>query len=282
LIFTLQNLIHLHMKPTTPNLAYQQHGEGFPVVLLHGFCESKEIWKKVVLQLQTTCKIIVPDMPGFGESKNNTQYSSVEAMAEEIFQLLQQLEINQCIIVAHSLGGYVALALAEKYPEIMKGLALFHSTAYPDSEEKKHARNKTSDFIDKKGVAAFAENFVPPLFYKGRREELADEIQAVHRLVVQTPKETAVAVTKAMRDRPNRTHVLKEATYPVLFIAGAADEAVPLETSKEMFYLPRHSIVQLLAETAHMGMFERPLETIGMVKHFISLCLELLKKDTSV
>jgi pimeloyl-ACP methyl ester carboxylesterase len=269
------------MNPITPNLAYHLQGRGFPVVLLHGFCESKDIWKEVVLQLKKNGTTIVPDMPGFGESKGNTHYNSVEEMAEEVFQLLQHLQVKECIVIAHSLGGYVALALAEKHPELISGLALFHSTAYPDSEEKKHTRNKTADFIDKKGMAAFAENFVPPLFYKGRREELADIIQSVHQLVVQTPKETAVAVTKAMRDRPDRTQVLKEADYPVLFIAGTADEAVPLENSKEMFYLPRHSIVQLLAETAHMGMFERPQETVQMVRHFIELCRDLSNKTYS-
>lgn len=262
------------MTPTA-NLSYQQQGQGFPVVLLHGFCESKDIWKEIAPGLKAVCKTIVPDMPGFGDSKGNTHYATVEEMAEEVFLLLQSLEVEHCIVVAHSLGGYVALALAEKHPEIIKGLSLFHSTAYPDSEEKKHTRNKTADFINKNGVAAFAGNFVPPLFYKGRREELAEIIQFVHQIVVQTPKETAVAVTKAMRDRPDRSHVLKEATYPVLFIAGAADEAVPLEGSKELFYMPKHSIIQLLAETAHMGMFERPQETTAMVKHFIQLCIAL-------
>jgi pimeloyl-ACP methyl ester carboxylesterase len=260
------------------NLSYQQSGTGFPVVLLHGFMENKEIWKEVAAKLSTHFQVIVPDMPGFGESQVNKNYQSVEAMADEIQKLLQSLQITQCIFIAHSLGGYVALAFAEKFGNILNGLGLFHSTAFADSEEKKQNREKTADFIEKNGVQPFALNFVQSLFYKGRATELAALIEQTYQMTLRTPKETAVAVTKAMRNRPDRTQVLKEATYPVLFIAGKADEAVPLEKSKEMLYLPNNAIIQLLDETAHMGMYERPEETYFMVEQFCKYCVEVMKK----
>jgi pimeloyl-ACP methyl ester carboxylesterase len=259
------------------NLSYFQAGTGFPVVLLHGFMESKEIWTGMREKLAKNFQVIVPDMPGFGESHFNKNYEHVEAMAGEIYKLLQSLHIDECIIIAHSLGGYVALAFAEQYRTLLKGVGLFHSTAFADSEEKKQNRDKTADFIDKHGVPEFAVNFVQSLFYKERKEELADTIEKVHQIALQTPKETAVAVTRAMRNRPDRSHVLKEAAYPVLFISGKADEAVPLEKSKEMFYLPKNAVIQLLDETAHMGMYERPEETYFIVEQFCRYCLEAAK-----
>lgn len=257
------------------NLSYQQAGTGFPVILLHGFMENKEVWKEVVAKLSASFQVIVPDMPGFGQSYYNKNYQSVEAMADEVHTLLDKLQINQCIIIAHSLGGYVALAFAEKFANRLKGLGLFHSTAFADNEEKKQNRDKTALFIDKNGVQPFAHNFVQSLFYKERKEELADIIDKMYQIALQTPKETAVAVTRAMRNRPDRTQVLKEATYPVLFIAGKADEAVPLEKSKEMLYLPKNALIQLLDETAHMGMFERPEETYFMVEQFCTYCVQV-------
>ncbi|QHT68267.1 alpha/beta hydrolase [Rhodocytophaga rosea] len=254
------------------DLAYQLSGKGYPVVFLHGFCESKQVWENFAPNLQETFTTLIPDMPGFGESTGNTHYTNVEEMAGEVAKLLATLSINSCVIVAHSLGGYVALALAEKHPLLVKGLCLFHSTAYADSEEKKHTRNKTADFIEKNGLEPFAESFVPPLFFKGKRETLAPDMEKARQMVIQTPKETAVAVTKAMRDRPDRTQVLKEANYPVLFIAGREDEAVPLEAAKSQFFLPKRSIVHILPETAHMGMFERPRETVLIVSQFCDLC----------
>jgi pimeloyl-ACP methyl ester carboxylesterase len=257
------------------SLSYSQSGKGFPVVFLHGFCENKEIWKSFPEKLSSAFTTIVPDMPGFGESTGNKNFGSIDSIAEQIYLLLQELKIAECILVAHSLGGYVALGLAEKYKNLIKGLCLFHSSAYPDSEEKKHTRNKTADFIDKNGVTPFAENFVPPLFYKGRKDELADAIEKVRQIVISTPKETTVAVTKAMRDRPDRTKVLQEATYPILFIAGKEDEAIPLQANKEQFFMPKHSIVHILAETAHMGMFERPEETYLAVEQFCHFCVKI-------
>ena len=276
-ISTFTNQLKTRMAQQA-NLSYQQAGTGFPVVLLHGFMESKEVWKAVTAKLSGHFRVIVPDMPGFGESLTNTHFQSVEAMADEIQKLLQSLQVTQCIIIAHSLGGYVALAFAEKFADQVKGLGMFHSTAFADSEEKKQNRDKTADFIDKHGVQPFAENFVQSLFYKERKEELADIIASVYQMALQTPKATAVAVTKAMRNRPDRTQVLKEATYPVLFIAGKADEAVPLEKSKEMLYLPKNALIQLLDETAHMGMYERPEETYFMVEQFCRYCVEVTKK----
>jgi pimeloyl-ACP methyl ester carboxylesterase len=259
------------------NLTYFRAGTGFPVVLLHGFMESKEVWTGVREKLANTFQVIIPDMPGFGESHFNQNYEHVEAMAGEVYKLLQSLHIDECIIIAHSLGGYVALAFAEQHRHMLKGIGLFHSTAFADSEEKKQNRDKTADFIDTHGVPAFAQNFVQSLFYKERQTELAATMEQVLQMTLKTPKETAVAVTRAMRNRPDRSHVLKEATYPVLFIAGKADEAVPLEKSKEMFYLPKNAVIQLLGETAHMGMYERPEETYFILAHFCRYCLEAVK-----
>ncbi len=258
---------------TMPNLAYTRTGEGFPVVFLHGFCESKEIWQEFTIPLMDTFGIITVDMPGFGESTGNTNYQTVDQMAAEVDKLLDELSITQAVIVAHSLGGYVGLALAEQHPEKISGLCLFHSTAFPDSEEKKQSRNKTADFIDRNDVPAFIENFVPPLFYRDRHDELRGAIEKTRQITLKTPKETAIAAIKAMRDRPDRTHVLKAASYPVLFIAGKEDEAVPFEKASAQFFLPKHSVVLALNETAHMGMFEQTEETQLMVEYFARLCL---------
>ncbi len=246
-----------------------------PVLFLHGFCENKEIWTRFIKPMGNAYRILTIDMPGFGESRVNPNYNSVEEMAAEIDWLINTLNLSQVVVVAHSLGGYVALALAERSPQKIAGLCLFHSTAFSDTEEKKQTRNKTADFIDKNGVPPFIDNFVPPLFFKDRHEELKEEIELARQICLTTPQETAVAVTKAMRDRPDRTHVLKAAHYPVLFIAGKDDEAVPFQMAKEQFFMPDHSITQVLARTGHMGMLEHPEQTRQMVEKFVGICIAL-------
>jgi pimeloyl-ACP methyl ester carboxylesterase len=252
-------------------LAYRQTGQGPAVLFIHGFCENKDLWLAFEQDLSATHQTIAVDLPGFGESRDNGHYHSVEEMAREVRELLDALEVSRCAVVGHSLGGYVALALADLYPALIGGLCLFHSTAYADSEEKKHTRNKTALFIEKNGLGPFLENFVPSVFYTPRKQELASAMKAYSEMTRQTPVATAVAVTKAMRDRPDRSHVLTEARYPVMFIAGKEDTAVPLESSREQFFLPSRATIHLLAQTAHTGMIERPEESRVMVRNFLEL-----------
>jgi pimeloyl-ACP methyl ester carboxylesterase len=252
-------------------IAYRQCGQGPTVLFIHGFCENKDLWLAFEKHLSAAYQTIAIDLPGFGESRDNAHYRSVEEMAREVEILLEELQIERCVVIGHSLGGYVALALADLYPHLINGLCLFHSTAYADSEEKKRTRDKTALFIEKNGLKPFLENFVPSVFYDGRKQELASATEAYFEMTRQTPVITAVAVTKAMRDRPDRSHVLAEAKYPVLFIVGKDDTAVPLESSREQFFLPSHGTVHLLARTAHMGMIERPEETLMIVENFLNL-----------
>jgi pimeloyl-ACP methyl ester carboxylesterase len=250
------------------SLAFDAYYSGAPVVFLHGFCESKTIWADFIPLLSPSCRYLALDMPGFGESHNHSQFHSIEAMAEAVYAFWKEQQLEKALWVCHSLGGYVALALAEAHPEAMAGLCLFHSTAYPDSEERKNSRNKTANFIRSKGLNAFLENFVPSLFYKGRREVLAVEQRQVLEITSQTPQETAAVASLAMRDRPNRTHVLSQAAYPIMFIMGKEDELAVLENNKPQFFLPQKATIHLLAETGHMGMYERPKETALMVNGF--------------
>lgn len=255
-------------------LEYNDSGNGFPLVLIHGFCESRTIWKYGEKELATRYRIIVPDLPGFGESRLEDPEVSMEFFAEKLRELLDDLKIDQCVMVGHSLGGYVALAFAEKYEQRLKGFGLFHSTAFADTEEKKENRNKTIAFIEKHGVPLFAQSFVAPLFSLRNRDRLKTEIEELIQVASSSSEAGVLETTKAMRDRPDRTHVLKQSSLPVLFVAGKKDGSVPLEKSLEQCHLPKHSIVHFLAETGHMGMIESKAETIKILLNYMNYCLQ--------
>jgi pimeloyl-ACP methyl ester carboxylesterase len=217
----------------------------------------------------------VPDLPGFGNS--SPEYGeavSIEYYARRVHELLEHLVASEETVtfIGHSLGGYVALAFAELYPERINGFGLFHSTALADNEEKKQSRNKVAQYIQDKGVPAFTDNFVEPLFYAGNRQRLATEIDQVKQQARLTSKAGAVAATLAMKERVDRTAVLKETKVPVLFIAGKKDTSIPLEKSMEQFYFPSKSLVYLLDNVGHMGMIEEKEECLVVVKSFIELC----------
>jgi pimeloyl-ACP methyl ester carboxylesterase len=251
-------------------LSYNDNGAGNILVLLHGFCESKAVWKDFEPSLSKKFRVICPDLPGFGESPLNKTNISIEYYAEVIHDLLKELNISKCTLIGHSLGGYVALAFAEKYPSLLNGLGLFQSTAFPDSEEKKEGRNKTIKFLEKHGVKMFAESFVAPLFYQQNREKLQKDIDFMTSIATGSSLNGVIEATKAMRDRKDRIHVLKNINVPVLFIAGQEDTVIPLEKTLEQCALPNDSHVHFLSGTGHMGMFERKKETIKIVEGFIN------------
>lgn len=251
-------------------LAYTEKGKGVPVVLLHGFCERKEVWNDTISCLSKAARVIAPDLPGFGDNPALSSAVSIDAMAEHVYGFLQDMEIKEGILVGHSLGGYVSLALAEKYPEWIQGLCLFHSTALADTEEKKEKRNKTIISLENNGIEVYAGSFIRGLFYEPDNPELKEVIDALSEDVAGTPLSTAIEATKAMRDRPDRTNVLKNADYPVFFIAGREDSAVPLATLQEQIFMPEGTVYfQALACTAHMGMFENKKETLEMLSNFV-------------
>ena len=254
---------------TGQNLSYQEAGEGLPVVFLHGFCETKELWSSYLQPLSQVCRVILMDLPGFGENPALQSPLTIADMAEQVYNTVNSMGIEQCILIGHSMGGYVALAFCEKFPSRVKGLGLFHSTAYADSLEKKQARDKTIEFIERYGTEEFVEEFVPPLFFEGRRKDFLDEIRKIVEMGKKAPKMTVIESIRAMRDRKDRSRVLEKCPCPVLFIVGKNDIAIPFQGSQAQYSLPSYSTVHILNNTGHMGMIEWEKETLFMVEQFI-------------
>lgn len=257
------------------SISYRDEGKGTPLVLVHGFCESKDVWADFSSELSSKFRVITPDLPGFGDSKLDVSDTSMIYYADKLYHFLKQLGIEKSILIGHSLGGYVTLSFAEKYEEMLLGIGLFHSTAFEDTQEKKDNRDRTIKFVEKHGVEAFASTAVTPLFYPPKREELKTEIELMTRIAAGSSREGLIAATKAMRDRIDRTEVLKKVKCPVLFIVGKEDQSVTLEKSREQCYLPQHSVVHFLADTAHMGMFERKKDTLKIVESFAELVVAI-------
>jgi pimeloyl-ACP methyl ester carboxylesterase len=250
-------------------LEYNDYGHGPVVLLIHGFLESKELWQGFDLELANQFRVIVPDLPGFGESRFTEDSLSIEYFAECIHELLNILSVEKCVMIGHSLGGYVTLAFAEKYEHKVSGIGLFHSTAFEDSIEKKANRNRIIKFIEKHGVAAFANSSIPPLFPASSRETYKEEIANLIRIASSSSQDAVIETVKAMRDRKERIDLLKKITIPVFFIIGKEDSSVSLEKSLAQCYIPTHHVVHILENTGHMGMIESKLETIAITREFI-------------
>lgn len=249
---------------------YDVIGEGKPVMLVHGFGEDHTIWHDQVEALKSKFQLIVPDLPGSGRSAF-TGNVSMEAMAEVLKNILDELQVGECIMIGHSMGGYVVLAFAEKYPQMLTAFGLFHSTAYADSEEKIAARRRGISFIMENGAAKFQEQSTLNLFSKETKDNMPELVSETVEKYTYFLPEPLVAYYEAMIERPDRTNVLKTFSRPVLFIIGKYDIAVPFEQALEQCYLPLASDIHILRHSGHLGMLEEAPEANRILSAFCTL-----------
>jgi len=250
-------------------IIFSEYGQGFPVVFLHGFGESKELWQSFQSSLSAKYRTIAPDLPGFGESPLPSGEFSLNDVAVALNEWLESINVDECAMIGHSMGGYITLAFAKKYPHKIKGLGLFHSSVFEDSPEKKENRDKVIQFIKKNGVRPYMENFVPHLFYSENQPRLMDVIRRQVEIGCSTSEETLTAYLSAMKNREDSAAFMKEFDKPALMIIGRNDTSVPYETSMKQAALLKHPHMHLLEETGHMGMFEREKETLIYVEKFV-------------
>ncbi len=253
--------------------AYRDTGIGFPVVLLHGFPEDGKVWEQQMDLLREDYRLIVPDLPGSGGSPSPAGLLTIDSLADFVYAILLAERLKACIVVGHSMGGYIALAFAENYPELLKGFGLFNSSALPDTEEKKQSRLKSVEIMKKYGAAAFVKQAVPGLFGKKFREANGPVVEALIMRSASLNVNALIAYYQAMIQRPDRRSILQQTKVPVLFVIGKADTTIPLAAILQQVSLPAASAIHILEEVGHMAMLEAPADTGRQLHDFIDLCL---------
>ncbi len=250
--------------------AYRDEGQGAAVILLHGFPENNQIWDHQTEWLSQYYRVIVPDLPGSGRTPI-TDPLTIESMAQFVIAILQQERITTAHIIGHSMGGYVALAIAELEPSLVKGLGLFHSTALADTEAKKEARRKSIKIMKEYGSEAFVRQSLPAMFSPDTRSAHPELVEAYIAMGAKCQQETLIGYYEAMIARPDRTAVLKEDKFPVLFVMGKDDTAIPIETIWSQAVLPGASSIHVFEHTGHLGMWEKVEESNRVLQEFIGI-----------
>lgn len=248
---------------------YTSEGSGPPALLVHGFGEDSDVWKRQISFLKNKFHLLVPDLPGSGQSALIPN-PSMEELAEVLHAILHEENVETCAIIGHSMGGYITLAFSEKYWNHVRLFGLIHSTAFADSEEKISARKKGIAFIRQYGAFEFLKTTVPNLFSPFTKETNPALIsEFIDTLKYFTP-ESLISYYEAMMKRPNRTTILKNASHPVLFVAGMQDSAIPLADSLQQSQYPAHCQFHILKKSGHMGMLEEPDHLNSILDQFLS------------
>jgi pimeloyl-ACP methyl ester carboxylesterase len=241
------------------------------VILLHGFPESGRIFDAQIKALAQDYHLIVPDLPGSGNSDYNPQLTSIEDFAEIIKQIIDTEKKSQVVLIGHSMGGYIALGFAAKYPAFIAGLGLLHSTAYADSPEKKVNRIKAIQTMEQYGGPSFLKSMIPALFgssFKSRHPEI------IQNLIEQGARFDTRALQQyyqIMHDRTDRTELFKSLSVPYLFISGTQDQAAPKEDLIHQCSMADVALIAIIQDAGHMGFIEQPDEVNLQLTHFLLL-----------
>jgi pimeloyl-ACP methyl ester carboxylesterase len=250
---------------------YEVSGKGYPVVFLHGYGQTHRIWDNYRAKLSGRYKVITPDLPGFGQSDSLPYELSLDMVANSIYDCLKKLNISECIIMGHSLGGYVTLEIAKRFPNIVSHIGLIHSSALADTKEKKESRVKAIEFIQRNGVTKFIESFVPTLFHENNRAQLKDTIQSLINDGSKLEEKTLTDYMLAMHDRSDSLNFIKEFEGSILFVYGEEDSSIPVAISKSQIKFMKHPYLKNLPKTGHMGMFEEEDEVYKAISKFIEV-----------
>lgn len=200
--------------------------------MLHGYLENQHMWDAFVPEFSKNHRVITIDLLGHGKTECLGYIHTMEDQADMVHEVLQELRIRKAIFIGHSMGGYVALAFAELYPENVKGLVLLNSTSRADSEERKANRDRAIKAV-KKDYTAFIRLSIGNLFSEDNREKLTPEIEQVKAEALQTPLQGVVAALEGMKVRKDREVLLHFGPYPILLVLGKKDPVLNYEESLE-------------------------------------------------
>lgn len=247
------------------SIAYTDSGKGTAIVLLHGFLENQKMWNNYIATFAKKNRVITIDLLGHGETECLGYVHSMEDNAEAVQAVLAELRIRKAILVGHSMGGYVALAFAELYPDFVKGLVLLNSTAKEDNPERKVNRDRAIKAV-KQSYKAFVSMAIANLFSENNRERLVQEIELVKKEALKTPLQAIVASLEGMKIRKDRSLLFLQDSYPKILILGEKDSVLEYEETKSQI---ENTTIELVSfPDGHMSHIENQEDLTAVLLSF--------------
>jgi len=240
------------------NLAYTDQGRGMPVVLLHAFPQSRDMWAPQVEALSKTHRIIAPDFRGFGESDAPLWHYTLDQFADDVAGLLDHLSITQAVFAGLSMGGYTLFAFYRKHAARVKGLVLADTRAQPDTEEGRAGRFAMAQTAYTKGAGAIAEIMLPKLLSPVALQTKSELVQQVRAAIEQTQISGIAGALMAMAERPDSVTLLAQIACPTLVITGELDGPTPPADGRLMAERIPGARLEIIPQAGHLSNLEQP------------------------
>ncbi len=248
-------------------IRYKAEGQGPVIVFLHGFMENARIWRPFIQKLSPKFRVIRINLPGHGKSSVYGETHSMEFMADAVRAVLEAERVGEALLVGHSMGGYVALAFAETFPDKVKGLVLFSSTCFEDTPERKIDRDRSIKAAETHKMK-YITSVIPNLFFERSGMKASKRIFKMVKIAAKQPKEGITAAIRGMKNRVDRSEILRNAKFPLMCITGQDDFLIPLERVQEMHRLRPDATIVVLENCGHEGFIEQKKESVKAIQTF--------------
>jgi len=241
-------------------MAYDDEGEGAPVVFLHGFPFNRSMWREQADALRATCRVVAPDLRGHGGTTAVGEPATMEEVAEDVAALLDVLGIGRAIVCGLSMGGYVTLAFFRKYAGRVRALVLADTRPQADTEEGRREREETAQRALKDGMEPIADAMLPKLLSSSTRERRPDVVERVRAMVLGMRPAGAAAALRGAALRRDQTDLLPLIKVPTLVVVGSEDVIAPPSVAEAMREKIEGSRLVRIEGAGHVSNVERPGE----------------------
>lgn len=235
-------------------------GDGAALVLLHGFPFDRSMWREQALALGGEFRVVAPDLRGSGETPLGDGALTMEALAEDVAALLDELNLGRVVLGGLSMGGYVAFEFLRKFRGRVRALVLADTRPQADAEEARRAREENARRALKEGMAPVAEAMLPKLLSAGTREGGGEVLERVRAMMLGTSPGGAAATLRAMAIRRDQTEFLPSVNVPALIIVGSEDAITPPADAEAMAAKIEGSRLVVVEGAGHLSNVERPEE----------------------
>jgi len=245
------------------NLYYTETGkhESLPMILIHGFPFSSEMWNTQIEFLQENgLRIISYDIRGHGQSGVGDGQYTIELFVDDLIGLLDHLKITKIVLCGFSMGGYIALRAMQRNPERFNALILCDTMSSADSNEARLRRATSINMIKKDGVEPFAEGFLKAVFSQKSLSTKQNIVEKTRKMILANSQIGICGALLAMAARTDTTESLSKINVPTLVLVGEYDVTTPLPAAKILQDGIPNSKMHIISNTAHMSSMENPDE----------------------
>lgn len=240
-------------------LHFSEYGSGKPIVLLHAFPLSSRMWEtQVEFLAQRGWRVILPDHPGFGHSMISADTTTIDAVAQSVAELLEDLNIEQSIVGGLSMGGYVALSFYRNFPEKVSALVLADTTAKNDSPQRRESRFQLIEKIEKFGSEVLIDEMLPKMISEHTKKSNAPLVEDIVNAMKEADEKGVSAALRGMAKREDFSGFLPSIKVPTLLIFGENDRITDIKEADFLHTKIEKSILSFVPDAGHLSNLENP------------------------